>query len=405
MSNNNRRNKGKGKRTHSKVGTHAGPNSFTNQQSSPHMQIPRRNSINRTYQGNSHVAKQHRWKPSTSPQMNQQQKFNMDPPAPVDGSGPRSFADVVTGKRTSMTDVDATSSNNSNNSNTVGSGSGSGGSGNGSGGIQTSPIRTGVRSSNTHASSTSSSSISLPNQSSSSSSSISSDISIPQVSRPTTTPISVRGSNTNHQQSSGQSAFSQALARSSHHNGNGTSSSSSSNTSIGTPRRVGLKDFERIRVLGKGAFGKVILAREKSTNKIYAMKVLKKTHVLNKRQVEHTMSERYVLGRTQHPFIVGMHYAFQTNDKLVFVLDYCAGKIIYFFFYIFLYFVFTQNKYKNILFDHTILTTTNNIIFFFFSFHLFFFLPPLYFSPFRIVPLFFKVVIYIITSPEAVDYQ
>jgi len=54
------------------------------------------------------------------------------------------------------------------------------------------------------------------------------------------------------------------------------------------------------------------------------MKVLKKTHVLNKRQVEHTMSERYVLGRTQHPFIVGMHYAFQTDDKLVFVLDYCT---------------------------------------------------------------------------------
>jgi serum/glucocorticoid-regulated kinase 2 len=60
------------------------------------------------------------------------------------------------------------------------------------------------------------------------------------------------------------------------------------------------------------------------------MKILKKTHVLNKRQVEHTMSERYVLGRTQHPFIVGMHYAFQTEDKLVFVLDYCAGGDLYY---------------------------------------------------------------------------
>jgi serine/threonine protein kinase len=57
---------------------------------------------------------------------------------------------------------------------------------------------------------------------------------------------------------------------------------------------------------------------------------LKKTHVLNKRQVEHTMSERYVLGRTEHPFIVGMHYAFQTQDKLVFVLDYCAGGDLYY---------------------------------------------------------------------------
>eukprot|EP00946_MAST-07B_sp_MAST-7B-sp1_P002300 g2300.t1 len=94
--------------------------------------------------------------------------------------------------------------------------------------------------------------------------------------------------------------------------------------------RVGLKDFERIRVLGKGAFGKVILAREKKTGETYAMKILKKTHVVNKRQVEHTMSERYVLGRTKHPFIVGMHYAFQTNEKLVFVLDYCAGGDLYY---------------------------------------------------------------------------
>ena len=58
------------------------------------------------------------------------------------------------------------------------------------------------------------------------------------------------------------------------------------------------------------------------------MKVLKKTHVLNKRQVEHTMSERYVLGRTQHPFIVGMHYAFQTERKLYMVTDYYPGMCI-----------------------------------------------------------------------------
>ena len=82
--------------------------------------------------------------------------------------------------------------------------------------------------------------------------------------------------------------------------------------------------------MGKGAFGKVILAREKKTGETYAMKILKKTHVVNKRQVEHTMSERYVLGRTKHPFIVGMHYAFQTSEKLVFVLDYCAGGDLYY---------------------------------------------------------------------------
>jgi serine/threonine protein kinase len=94
--------------------------------------------------------------------------------------------------------------------------------------------------------------------------------------------------------------------------------------------RVGLSDFERIRVLGKGAFGKVLLVRNKLTKKVYAMKILKKHHVINKRQVAHTMSERNVLGHTQHPFVVGMHYAFQTVDKLIFVLDYCAGGDLYY---------------------------------------------------------------------------
>ena len=88
--------------------------------------------------------------------------------------------------------------------------------------------------------------------------------------------------------------------------------------------KVCLTDFVLLTTVGKGSFGKVIQVRKKDSGQIYAMKVLKKTHVLNKRQVEHTMSERYVLGRTQHPFIVGMHYAFQTDDKLVFVLDYCT---------------------------------------------------------------------------------
>ena len=84
------RSKGKGKRTHSKVGDAVdvpNPNEYQGQPSSPFMQIPRRNSINnREYgQTNGHAAKQHRWKPSSP-----QQRFNMDPPDPA--NGPRSFA-------------------------------------------------------------------------------------------------------------------------------------------------------------------------------------------------------------------------------------------------------------------------------------------------------------------------
>lgn len=47
-------------------------------------------------------------------------------------------------------------------------------------------------------------------------------------------------------------------------------------------------------------------------------------------QVEHTKTERNVLGYVKHPFIVGLNMAFQTRDKLFFVLDYCAGGELFF---------------------------------------------------------------------------
>jgi serine/threonine protein kinase len=60
------------------------------------------------------------------------------------------------------------------------------------------------------------------------------------------------------------------------------------------------------------------------------MKVLKKDHIIKKNQVEHTKTERSVLGYIRHPFIVGLRMAFQTTDKLFFVLDYCAGGELFF---------------------------------------------------------------------------
>ena len=84
-------------------------------------------------------------------------------------------------------------------------------------------------------------------------------------------------------------------------------------------------DFKVIRVIGKGSFGKVFLVRQVRTNKIFAMKVLKKENIVKRNQVEHTRTERSVLGYVRHPFVVGLQMAFQTRDKLFFVLDYCAG--------------------------------------------------------------------------------
>ena len=94
--------------------------------------------------------------------------------------------------------------------------------------------------------------------------------------------------------------------------------------------KVSLRDFSLLKVVGKGSFGKVMQVRKKDTGRIYAMKVLHKSNIVKRNQVEHTRTERNVLSRLGHPFIVGLNFAFQTTDKLYFVLDYCGGGELFF---------------------------------------------------------------------------
>jgi hypothetical protein len=94
--------------------------------------------------------------------------------------------------------------------------------------------------------------------------------------------------------------------------------------------KVSLEDFELVKVIGKGSFGKVTLVKKKNDQKLYAMKVLLKSNIVKRRQVEHTKAERRILETVNHPFIAKMHYAFQTSEKLYFVLDYCAGGELFF---------------------------------------------------------------------------
>ncbi|XP_032881088.1 ribosomal protein S6 kinase alpha-5-like [Amblyraja radiata] len=98
----------------------------------------------------------------------------------------------------------------------------------------------------------------------------------------------------------------------------------------GHRERVGLENFELLKVLGTGAYGKVFLVRKISghdTNKLYAMKVLKKATIVQKaKTTEHIKTERQVLEHIrQSPFLVTLHYAFQTDTKLHLILDYVNG--------------------------------------------------------------------------------
>lgn len=73
---------------------------------------------------------------------------------------------------------------------------------------------------------------------------------------------------------------------------------------------IGVESFDYLKVVGKGAFGKVLVVRKKDTGKVYAMKVLEKQSIIKRKQVAHTQTERRVLGFTRHSFIVGLHFAF-----------------------------------------------------------------------------------------------
>nr|AAA64341.1 cAMP-dependent protein kinase [Lingulodinium polyedra] len=91
-----------------------------------------------------------------------------------------------------------------------------------------------------------------------------------------------------------------------------------------------LDDFTLVKVLGKGSYGKVMLVRGAQDNRLYAMKMLRKENVIKRNQVEHTKTERSVLETVSHPFIVTLHYAFQTPKKLYMVMEYCPGGELFF---------------------------------------------------------------------------
>eukprot|EP00045_Choanoeca_perplexa_P001997 m.22566 g.22566 ORF g.22566 m.22566 type:complete len:466 (-) comp11269_c0_seq1:176-1573(-) len=97
-----------------------------------------------------------------------------------------------------------------------------------------------------------------------------------------------------------------------------------------TQKTVTIDDFEMLKVLGKGTFGKVMLAKEKDSGQLFAIKVLKKEVILEKEEVAHTMTENTVLQSTNHPFLTGLKYSFQTKELLCFVLEYVNGGELFF---------------------------------------------------------------------------
>lgn len=98
----------------------------------------------------------------------------------------------------------------------------------------------------------------------------------------------------------------------------------------GSEDRVTIKDFDLLNVVGKGSFGKVMQVKKKDNGKIYAMKVLNKKTILERNELDHTRAEKNILQKLVHPFLVNLVYAFQTDDKLYFIMDYINGGELFF---------------------------------------------------------------------------
>ncbi|BEJ10715.1 hypothetical protein CspHIS471_0101370 [Cutaneotrichosporon sp. HIS471] len=85
-------------------------------------------------------------------------------------------------------------------------------------------------------------------------------------------------------------------------------------------------DFEFLKLIGRGTFGRVFQVRKRDTKRIYAMKVLSKKEIVAKKEVAHTIGERKILQRSlECPFLVGLKFSFQTEKELYFVTDYKSG--------------------------------------------------------------------------------
>jgi hypothetical protein len=118
--------------------------------------------------------------------------------------------------------------------------------------------------------------------------------------------------------------------------------SSGSSNSTSQPAVVGIDDFFLLKLIGKGNFGKVMLAQHKDNHKVYAIKVISKSSVkkssskaksatTQEQRMDRIMTERNVLIRSvKHPFLIGLRWAFQTKEKLYFVTDYVNGGELFF---------------------------------------------------------------------------
>ena len=87
--------------------------------------------------------------------------------------------------------------------------------------------------------------------------------------------------------------------------------------------------FESYRTLGKGSFGRVVLAYHVKIRKLFALKILSKEKLVQQKQVEHTINEKNILFSSTHPNILKLYFVFKDNSYLYFGIQYAVGGDLY----------------------------------------------------------------------------
>lgn len=100
-----------------------------------------------------------------------------------------------------------------------------------------------------------------------------------------------------------------------------TLDSARKNSADASPRKMSITDFKLIKILGIGAYAKVILGMHIKTNKNYALKTIDKSFIEKEEKVHEVHVERIILSTFDHPNIIKLYYTFQNSKKLYFVLE------------------------------------------------------------------------------------
>ncbi|KAH0862261.1 hypothetical protein HID58_079472 [Brassica napus] len=93
--------------------------------------------------------------------------------------------------------------------------------------------------------------------------------------------------------------------------------------------RISIDDFDEIKEISRGAFGRVLLAKKRTTGDLFAIKVLKKADMIRKNAVESILAERDILINVRNPFVVRFFYSFTSSENLYLVMEYLGGGDFY----------------------------------------------------------------------------